>query len=77
MPVASMGVARRPPDLGGAKDPFLFRMSKTPNRLRLPPVMLGEHNEYVYKQVIEVSDDEYEKLVKEGHIGTDYVPEIP
>ena len=52
-------------------------MSKTPNQLRLPPVRLGEHNEYVYKQVIGVSDAEYQELEKEGHIGTDFVPEIP
>ena len=54
-----------------------WRMSKTPNNLRLPPVRLGEHNEYVYKQVLKVSDEEYRKLEKEGHIGMDYVPEIP
>ena len=26
----------------------LWKMSKTPNKLRLPPCRLGEHNEYVY-----------------------------
>jgi len=50
-----------------------FKMSKTPNRLRLPPVRLGEHNEYVYKKVIGVTDEEYEALKKNGHIGTSYV----
>lgn len=54
-----------------------WRMSKTPNNLRLPPVRLGEHNEYVYKQILNVSDEEYEELEKEGHIGMDYVPEVP
>ena len=54
-----------------------WKMSKTPNPLRLPPVRLGEHNEYVYKQVIGVSDEEYQELEREGHIGTDFVPEIP
>jgi len=53
-----------------------WKMSRTPNRLRRPPCCLGEHNEYVYKQVIGVSDEEYEGLVKLGHIGTDYAPEI-
>jgi crotonobetainyl-CoA:carnitine CoA-transferase CaiB-like acyl-CoA transferase len=52
-------------------------MSKMPNQLRLPPVRLGEHNDYVYKQVIGVSDEEYQELEQEGHIGMDYVPEIP
>jgi len=54
-----------------------FRMSRVPNKLRLPPVRLGEHNEYVYRQVLKVSDEEYAELEKEGHIGMDYVPEIP
>jgi len=54
-----------------------FRMSRVPNKLRLPPVRLGEHNEYVYKQVLKVSDEEYAELEKEGHIGMDYVPEVP
>ena len=54
-----------------------WRMSKTPNKLRLPPCRLGEHNEYVYKQVIGVSDEEYARLEAEGHIGMDFVPEIP
>ena len=51
-----------------------FRMSKTPNRIRLPAVRLGEHNEYVYKEVLGVSDAEYAELEKEGHIGMDLVP---
>jgi crotonobetainyl-CoA:carnitine CoA-transferase CaiB-like acyl-CoA transferase len=53
-----------------------WKMSKTPTRLRLPPVRLGEHNEYVYKQILGVSDEEYGQLEEEGHIGMDYVPEI-
>ena len=54
-----------------------FRMSRVSNKLRLPPVRLGEHNEYVYKQVLKISDEEYAELEKEGHIGMDYVPEVP
>ncbi len=53
-----------------------WKMSKTPNHLKLPPPCLGEHNEYVYKQVIGVTDEEYAELVKEGHIGTDYIESI-
>jgi crotonobetainyl-CoA:carnitine CoA-transferase CaiB-like acyl-CoA transferase len=53
-----------------------WKMSKTPNRLKLPPPVLGEHNEYVYKRVIGVTDEEYAELEKEGHIGTDYVESI-
>jgi len=53
-----------------------FRMSRVPNKLRLPPVRLGEHNEYVYKHVLKVSDEEYAEMEEEGHIGMDYVPEM-
>ncbi|MBL7165739.1 MAG: CoA transferase [Dehalococcoidales bacterium] len=56
---------------------FGFRMSRTPNSIRRPPVRLGEHNEYVYKEVLKVSDEEYRQLEEEGHIGMDYAPEIP
>jgi crotonobetainyl-CoA:carnitine CoA-transferase CaiB-like acyl-CoA transferase len=51
-------------------------MSKTPNSFRLPPVRLGEHNEYVYKEILGVSDEEYAELEREGHIGMDLVPDI-
>ena len=54
-----------------------WKMSKIPNELRLPPCRLGEHNEYVYKQVVGVSHEEYARLEAAGHIGTDFVPEIP
>ena len=54
-----------------------WKASKTPNQLRLPPCRLGEHNEYVYKQVIGVSDEEYTELERAGHIGMDFIPSIP
>jgi crotonobetainyl-CoA:carnitine CoA-transferase CaiB-like acyl-CoA transferase len=43
----------------------------------LPPPGLGEHNEYVYKQVIGISDAEYEDLIARGEIGTVYDASIP
>ena len=52
---------------------FLWKMSKTPLKVRHPPPCLGEHNEYVYKQLLNVSDEEYDRLEREGHIGRDYV----
>jgi crotonobetainyl-CoA:carnitine CoA-transferase CaiB-like acyl-CoA transferase len=54
-----------------------WKASKTPNALRLPPCRLGEHNEYIYKKIIGVSDEEYVRLEKEGHIGMDFIPGIP
>ena len=53
-----------------------FRLSNTPHGVRRGPVRLGEDNEYVYKQVLGISDAEYEELVKSGHIGMDYAPHI-
>ncbi|MDY6836014.1 MAG: CoA transferase [Chloroflexota bacterium] len=49
-----------------------FRMSGTSNSLRTPPVRLGEHNEYVYKQLLGFSDEEYAILESEGHIGSQF-----
>ncbi len=48
------------------------KMSKTPNKIRTAPPLFGEHNEYVYKKIIGVSDEEYAELEKAGHIGMDY-----
>jgi crotonobetainyl-CoA:carnitine CoA-transferase CaiB-like acyl-CoA transferase len=48
-------------------------MSKTPNRIRSAAPEFGQHNEYVYKQVIGVSDEEYAELERQGHIGMEFV----
>jgi crotonobetainyl-CoA:carnitine CoA-transferase CaiB-like acyl-CoA transferase len=39
---------------------------------RRPPVTLGEHNEHVYKELLGYSDEEYDRLVASGQIGTEY-----
>ena len=51
---------------------MIWKTTKTPLSIRRPIVRLGEHNEHVYKKILGVSDEEYEELEKEGHIGTDY-----
>ena len=56
---------------------IIAKFSRTPNAIRTPPPLLGEHNEYVYKEVLGVSDAEYRKLEDSGHIGMDYHPSIP
>jgi crotonobetainyl-CoA:carnitine CoA-transferase CaiB-like acyl-CoA transferase len=38
-----------------------------------PAPMLGQHNEYVYKDVMGLSDEEYQKLVDDQVIGTVYL----
>jgi hypothetical protein len=38
---------------------------------------LGEHNPYVYKEVMGVSDVEYSRLEAEEHIGMDVLQDGP
>ena len=65
------------PDTGTYRYPTTpFKMSSTTLGIRRGPVMLGQDNDYVYREVLGVSDDEFEELVNEGHIGTEYVPEV-
>ena len=52
-----------------------YRMSDMPIRIRRGPVQLGQDNEYVYKQVLGVSDEEYAELEQMGHIGMDFPPD--
>ena len=50
----------------------VWKMSKTPGRV-FPAPCLGEHNEYVYKEILGISDEEYRKLAEEKHIGDSWV----
>jgi benzylsuccinate CoA-transferase BbsF subunit len=43
-----------------------FRLSKTPGELTKAAPMLGEDNEYVYKQLIGLDDEEYIEALAEG-----------
>jgi crotonobetainyl-CoA:carnitine CoA-transferase CaiB-like acyl-CoA transferase len=54
-----------------------FRFRRVPFTVRHPPVRLGGDNERVYRDVLGVSDDEYDRLVADGHIGEEYAPDIP
>ncbi|MCH7746192.1 MAG: CoA transferase [Chloroflexi bacterium] len=54
-----------------------FKMTEPPLTIRRGPVRLGEDNEYVYKTLLEVSDEEYAELEREGHIGMDYDESVP
>ena len=53
-----------------------FKLSETALRFDTPPPLLGEHNEYVYRELLGTSAQEYRRLVAEKHIGMDYVPEV-
>jgi len=54
-----------------------WSMSKTPNKLRQAAPLLGEHNQYVYKELLALSDEEYSKLEHDGHIGMDMEAHVP
>ena len=41
-------------------------LSKTPSELKMPAPCLGEHNEYVYKEVLGMSEEEYVDLLVDG-----------
>jgi crotonobetainyl-CoA:carnitine CoA-transferase CaiB-like acyl-CoA transferase len=34
---------------------------------------MGEHNDYVYRQLLQLSESEIEALRAEGHIGMDFL----
>lgn len=50
-----------------------YKLSKTPLHIRSAAPTLGQHNEHVYKELLKVSDAEYEELVREQHIGDTYI----
>jgi len=53
---------------------MFFKFSRTPAEVRIPPPCLGEHNEYVLKELLGISDEEYKALAKDNIIGTEYLP---
>tara|TARA_B100001123_G_scaffold147952_2_gene171386 strand:+ start:7174 stop:8418 length:1245 start_codon:yes stop_codon:yes gene_type:complete len=53
-----------------------FTFSHSDVTLRTPPALLGEHNEYVYRELLGVNEEEYGQLEADGHISTTYAPEI-
>lgn len=52
---------------------IMWQMSQTPATIRRPPVRLGEDNEYVYRELLKLSDAEIDTLRAEGHIGMDFL----
>jgi crotonobetainyl-CoA:carnitine CoA-transferase CaiB-like acyl-CoA transferase len=54
-----------------------FKMPETPFEVRKPPVRLGEDNDYIYKQVLKLSSDEYDHLKALGQIGMDFSSKVP
>ena len=58
------------PDIGPYRYPgFPWKFSESPLQVFQPPCMLGEHNDYVYKDVIGLTDKEMDDLESAGVIG--------
>lgn len=53
-----------------AYDGFSFELSRTPGTLTAAPT-LGQHNEYVYKEILGMTDEEIGDLIAEGVITTE------
>jgi crotonobetainyl-CoA:carnitine CoA-transferase CaiB-like acyl-CoA transferase len=51
----------------------MWTMSRTPTTFRRPPVRMGEHNDYVYRELLKLSAEEIKTLTAEGHIGMDFL----
>ena len=56
---------------------LMWTMDRTPNELRTPPVRLGEHNDYVYGELLAYPAERRAALERGGHIGTRYASHIP
>jgi crotonobetainyl-CoA:carnitine CoA-transferase CaiB-like acyl-CoA transferase len=50
-----------------------FTMTRTPPQVWRAAPTLGQDNEYVYKDLLGVDDEEYQQLIAEGHVGSDYI----
>ena len=50
-----------------------FRFSETPLHVRSPAPTLGQHNDYLYRDLMGYSDGDYQRLVDEQQIGDVYV----
>ena len=66
----------------GAEGPYeyvgpMWKFSETPVEFYQPPVRFGEHNDYVYRDILKVDDAEFERLKAAGHVATTYDPSVP
>jgi benzylsuccinate CoA-transferase BbsF subunit len=54
-----------------------WKFNPAPVTMRWPSAGLGQHNEYVYTQVLGYSQNEYQQLVEGGAVGTEFDASIP
>ena len=55
----------------------MWRFEETPVEFRQPPVCFGEHNDYVYRELLGLSDPEIAALEAAGHIAEEYDKSVP
>lgn len=55
----------------------LWKMPETPVEYYQPPVQFGEHNDYVYRELLGMSEEEIARLRAAGHIATEYDLSVP
>ena len=53
-----------------------FILSKTPRTIEMPSPCLGEHNEYVFKELLKLTDDEIADYLINGGITTEFTGSI-
>jgi crotonobetainyl-CoA:carnitine CoA-transferase CaiB-like acyl-CoA transferase len=63
------------PEAGTHRYPGVsWRMSRTPGRLRMPAPCFGEHNRYVFSELLGMSDAEISRLENEGITASEPLP---
>jgi crotonobetainyl-CoA:carnitine CoA-transferase CaiB-like acyl-CoA transferase len=72
----------QPQTLPDGQGPFrfntpMFRFSETVCDVRNPPVAMGQHNDYVYRELLGLDEAEFTRLVKAGHIADAFDESIP
>ena len=55
----------------------IWQFPETPVEYFQPPIMFGEHNEYVYRELLNVPEEEYQALLAGGHIADAYDASVP
>lgn len=50
----------------------IYDFPESEGGIRRPPVAFGQDNDYVYRELLGISDEEYTRLEAEGHIATSF-----
>ena len=53
-----------------------FKYSETPLRFDAPAPLLGQHNDYIYRQLLGLPEAQVQRLTELGHIGDTYTDDV-